>query len=284
MDTELLRTFLEVHRMRSFTHAAQNLCLTPSAVSSRIRQLEGAVRRSLFKRNSQQVQLTPAGERLVRHALGIVHAWERAEKHIALDDRAPVTVAGVASFWDIFLQDWLYQVRLNLPQVVPWVELSGAARIAEKLGQGELHLGFLYNPPQVAHLIVRQVANLELVMVSTLPELGMEEALARDYVLIDWGTAINGRHDRHFPHRPPAAMRSNSARVALKLMRACGGSAYLPLAMVQDDLAAAHLYRVPDAPVFTMQVYGVHLAHGEQRPLVERMLEQIPEAAQPAPD
>ena len=40
METELLRTFIEVYRMRSFTRAAQNLSITPSAVSARVRQLE----------------------------------------------------------------------------------------------------------------------------------------------------------------------------------------------------------------------------------------------------
>ena len=49
METELLRTFLEVHRMRSFTRAAENLCLTPSAVSARVRQLESELGRPLFK-------------------------------------------------------------------------------------------------------------------------------------------------------------------------------------------------------------------------------------------
>jgi DNA-binding transcriptional LysR family regulator len=272
MDTELLRTFLEVQRMRSFTRAAENLSLTPSAVSARIRQLEGAVRRSLFKRNSQRVQLTPAGERLMRHALGIVDAWDRAEKHVALDDRAPVTVAGVASFWDIFLQDWLHRVRCEMPEVVPWVEVSGAARIAEKLEHGELHLGFLYSPPQIADLIVREAAALELVLVSSRPAADPEEALSTDYILVDWGTLFSGQHNRHFPHRPLASARSNSARLALGLIRRCGGSAYLPRALVEADLANGALHLVPGAPVFRMRAYAVHVARGERRDLVERML------------
>jgi DNA-binding transcriptional LysR family regulator len=275
MDTELLRTFLEVHRMRSFTRAAENLSLTPSAVSARIRQLERAVHRNLFKRSSQQVQLTPAGERLIRHAMGIVESWERAEKHVALDDRAPVTVAGVASFWDVFVQDWLHRVRCRLPEAVPWAEVSGAARIAEKLEHGELHLGFLYSPPQIADLIVREAAELELVLISTRPDAELEESLARDYILVDWGTLFSGQHDRHFPQRPPASARSNSARVALSMVRACGGSAYLPRALVESDLAAGSLHLVPEAPVFRMRAYAVHVAHGEQRRLVERMLDLL---------
>ena len=40
MDTELLKTFLEVQKTRHFGNAADNLYLTQSAVSFRIRQLE----------------------------------------------------------------------------------------------------------------------------------------------------------------------------------------------------------------------------------------------------
>lgn len=40
MDTELLRTFIEVSKTRHFGRAAENLYLTQSAVSFRIRQLE----------------------------------------------------------------------------------------------------------------------------------------------------------------------------------------------------------------------------------------------------
>jgi DNA-binding transcriptional LysR family regulator len=273
VETELLRTFLEVHRMRSFTRAAENLCLTPSAISARVRQLETELGRPLFRRTSQQVQLTPAGQRMLRHALGIVQALDRAQRHVALDDRVPVTVAGVASFWDLFLQDWLHRVRAGLPAVVPWVEVSGAARIAEKLAQGEVHLGFLYSPPQLADVALREVARIELMMVSSRPDQEPDQALAEDYVLVDWGTLFNDQHNRHYPHRPPAAARSNSGRVALKMLRACGGGAYLPRELVQGDLVAGRLYPVREAPVFSLHAYAVYRAQGEQSGLVEQMLE-----------
>jgi len=273
METELLRTFIEVYRMRSFTRAAENLALTPSAVSARVRQLESEMNRTLFIRSSQHVQLTPAGERMLRHAVGIVEALDRAQKHVALEDRSPVTVAGVASFWDLFLQDWLHRVRKSLPEVAPWVEVSGAARIAEKLAQGEVHLGFLYSPPQIADLMLREVGRVELVMISSRSGLGVEETLGKDYVLVDWGTVFNSQHNRQFPHRPPAAARSNSGRLALRLVLACGGAAYLPLPLVEAHVAAGQLFRIPGAPAFEMRAYAAYLAHGEQRELVERMLD-----------
>ena len=63
MNTDLLRTFLEVAKTRHFGHAAENLYLTQSAVSSRIRQLETTVGVPLFTRQRNNILLTPSGDR-----------------------------------------------------------------------------------------------------------------------------------------------------------------------------------------------------------------------------
>ena len=78
MDTELLRTFLEVEKTRHFGHAAENLYLTQAAVSSRIRQLENTLGVSLFNRYRNNINLTPAGERLKPHAEAIMISLSRA--------------------------------------------------------------------------------------------------------------------------------------------------------------------------------------------------------------
>ena len=64
-----LHTFLAVARHMSFLRAAEELCLTASAVSHRIRRLEGALQMRLFERLTRQICLTPEGERL----FGILH-------------------------------------------------------------------------------------------------------------------------------------------------------------------------------------------------------------------
>ena len=65
MDTELLKTFMEVSRTRHFGRAAENLYLTQSAVSFRIRQLESVLGVELFSRQRNNIQLTEAGEKLM---------------------------------------------------------------------------------------------------------------------------------------------------------------------------------------------------------------------------
>jgi len=59
-----LYTFLAAARQLSFARAAEELCLSPSAVSHRIGRLERALGQRLFVRLTRQVRLTEAGERL----------------------------------------------------------------------------------------------------------------------------------------------------------------------------------------------------------------------------
>ena len=58
----LLQTFVAVARAGKMKQAAQDLALTPGAVSQRIRQLEEAAGRRLFTRTSAGVELSAAGE------------------------------------------------------------------------------------------------------------------------------------------------------------------------------------------------------------------------------
>ena len=68
MDTELARTFLEIVRTRSFVRAAEQLNVSQTTVSARIKTLEERLGRSLFVRNKNGASLTPAGEQFLRYA------------------------------------------------------------------------------------------------------------------------------------------------------------------------------------------------------------------------
>ncbi|MHC2620867.1 LysR family glycine cleavage system transcriptional activator [Bradyrhizobium huanghuaihaiense] len=63
-----IRAFEAAARTGSFRDAANELHLTPSAVSHAIRKLESAMSTTLFERSARAVRLTPAGENLMRHA------------------------------------------------------------------------------------------------------------------------------------------------------------------------------------------------------------------------
>ena len=65
---EGVEAFLRVAARRSFRQAADDLGLTPSAISQTIRSLEARVGVALFTRTTRKVGLTEAGERFLEHA------------------------------------------------------------------------------------------------------------------------------------------------------------------------------------------------------------------------
>lgn len=103
MDTDLLKTFLEVARTRHFGKAADNLFLTRSAVSFRVKQLESVLGVALFARQRNNIQLTSAGERMLVHAEAILTAWERAKQDISLSNEQSIQLAigAVPNIWGL---------------------------------------------------------------------------------------------------------------------------------------------------------------------------------------
>ena len=99
MDTELLKTFIEVQRTRHFGKAAENLYLTQSAVSFRIRQLEQQLGVNLFSRYRNNIQLTASGERLLPHAEAMLAALQRAKQDMAVsaEQAVPLSIVTICA-------------------------------------------------------------------------------------------------------------------------------------------------------------------------------------------
>ncbi len=277
MDTLLLETFLEVTRTRNFGKASENLCVSASTISARIRQLEQLLGLSLFIRSHHQIGLTPAGERMERHARFILNAWERAYEDTALSERHQrrLVIAGVASLWDIFLQDWLNDIYRSMPDLGLRAEESTPLRVVEKLDQGMIDVGFMYEPPRIRDVAVEEVARIPLMLVSDKPRQPLEQAISEGYIRVEWGTTFASLHESCFPQRPLAPVRVNSARVALNLILGCGGSAYLPRTTVQPLLEEKRLHRVAEAPEIEMKAYAAWGLHGEHRELISELMHRL---------
>ena len=68
MNTEELKTFIFLAKVKNFTLAAEQLFIAQSTVTNRISELEKEVGKRLFSRGSKTVSLTEAGEIFLRYA------------------------------------------------------------------------------------------------------------------------------------------------------------------------------------------------------------------------
>ena len=159
MDINLIKTFLEVHRMRHFGRAAENLFLTQSAVSARVRLLEEGLGVTLFERKRKDMQLTPAGRRFLKHAEQLLQAWNRACQETAHVEYAEefLTVGGLPALWDTLLADWLVRLNRQKPRLSLVVEADGAESLARRMLDGELDMMLLFEPPRMENLATQKV-------------------------------------------------------------------------------------------------------------------------------
>ncbi len=68
MNTEELKTFIFLSKVKNFTLAAEKLGIAQSTVTNRINELEKEVCKRLFLRGAKSVKLTEAGEIFLRYA------------------------------------------------------------------------------------------------------------------------------------------------------------------------------------------------------------------------
>ncbi|MBB3260736.1 DNA-binding transcriptional LysR family regulator [Paraburkholderia bannensis] len=100
---DFIRGFVAVGRRMSITLAAEDLCLTQSAVSRQVNALETQLGVRLLNRGYRSITFTPEGERLFRAAEGAVAQLQDVVDTLMQPRvRQPVTITaslGVAGLW-----------------------------------------------------------------------------------------------------------------------------------------------------------------------------------------
>jgi DNA-binding transcriptional LysR family regulator len=133
MNLSDLRIFLAVAGRQSLVLAADQLHLTPSAVSKAIRRLETSLDAELFDRSSRQLVLNAGGERLV----------ERARELLAMAERARLDIQG---------RDAAPACRIAGPAVLLWRDGPRIARLLAGYTNATLHANAMFEEDALAAL------------------------------------------------------------------------------------------------------------------------------------
>jgi DNA-binding transcriptional LysR family regulator len=97
MDRYLLRYFLAVAELGSFSKAAARVSVTQPTLSVGIAKLEGEVGARLFERTTRRVSLTPAGSRFLVRARRISQEYEAALREVSEAPQLKRVRAGILS-------------------------------------------------------------------------------------------------------------------------------------------------------------------------------------------
>ncbi len=273
MDTDLLKTFVEVCKTRHFGKAAENLYVTQAAVSSRIRQLESRLGVELFSRLRNNLKLTLAGDRLLPHAESVLHAWQRAFQEVAVTENKTTMLAlgGSPNVWDLILQNNLYELKLSKPDLAIRAEVLSHTLVARLLLERSIDLAVVFDAPKVDEIQNIKLTQLPLELVST-KNVSLDNIHDVDYIMMDWGTHFSLEHAKLCKSLPAPCLHTNLARVALDYMLQAGGTAYLPSLLVEPYLEQGVLFQINDAPEMHRDVYVCYHKENDNKVLLEEVI------------
>ncbi|QIP87859.1 LysR family transcriptional regulator [Streptomyces sp. Tu 2975] len=146
-DLGRLRLLVELHRLGTMAAVAASTGYGTSAVSKHLAVLEQEVGVRLLTPDGRRVQLTPAGERLVDHAVGILAAVEEAQAELR-GTTEPVGRVRLASFYtavEPVVLPALARLRQRYPRVTVEVHEHEPEHTAALLRSGGIDLGVVYD-------------------------------------------------------------------------------------------------------------------------------------------
>lgn len=154
IPTDLLRTFVAVVDLRSFTKAAGALGVTQPAVSAQIKRLQALLGGDLFDRSVQGVSLTEQGELVVSYARRLLSINDQIV-HIRDAGPRPELVIKVGTSSDYVasvLPDILARFRERIPEVRFRVRTNFFEPMLRELRTGEVDVlvGLSLAPPHDA--------------------------------------------------------------------------------------------------------------------------------------
>lgn len=142
---DLVRGFVAVGRRMSITLAAQDLCVTQSAVSRQIHALEEALGLKLLVRGHRSIAFTPEGERLFRSADSAVQQLQDVVGELKGPiGRRMVTITSTMGLTGLWLMPRLGNFLARHPEIE--VRVSANSRAVDLKAEG-IDLAIRYGAP-----------------------------------------------------------------------------------------------------------------------------------------
>lgn len=180
MDYNQLKTFTEVAHIGNLTQAAERLHLSQPAVSAQIKSLEKRLDVTLFKRTTNGMELTPAGEVFLPEAEALL------QHHHKLDCFAKTLAEHYVAHADIGLIHPVPSEKITRltekmlrhdPDILLHIQYGMSGEIEQRILDRQLHGGFFLGP--AGHRSLRSIF-LQNIHYSLICPLEAEESVRRD--------------------------------------------------------------------------------------------------------
>ena len=267
MDTELLKTFLEVSRTRHFGRAAEALYLTQSAVSFRIRLLENQLGVNLFTRHRNNIRLTPAGEKLLPYAETLMNTWQAARKEVAhTSQHNEFSIGASASLWECMLSQWLTRLYQTHNHLQFEARIAQRQSLVKQLHERQLDLLITTEAPKMDEFSSQIAGQFSLALYASEPSTMKAD---RNYLRMEWGPDFQQHETGLIASDDVPKLTTSSAEIACQQLGLLNGCTWLPTRWAEKK---PELHAVIDSSTLSRPLYAVWLQNSDKQSQIKDLL------------
>ena len=166
---DLVRGFVAVGRRMSITLAAQDLCVTQSAVSQQARAMERHFKTLLIDRSQKQFQLTREGQRVYEAAKEMLHTYEKLLSELQEMKKVISGTIRISTIYSIGLHElppFIKKFLHDFPSVNVRVEYRRSNLVYEDILHNSVDFGLVAFPVKQRQIEVLPFRNDHLVLIT----------------------------------------------------------------------------------------------------------------------
>lgn len=256
-DIDSLVLFVKAAELRNLTRAAQDCFITVPAASRRLSLLEHQFKARLFERHSRGLQLTPAGEHLLKHArevIAMINLMRAEMGNYAHGQNAVLRIVGNTSAMAQFLPSDIASFQAEHEAVRVVLEESWSDEVVRKVRSGEADLGVVVDGGQLDGLWCQPYRSDRLAAVVRADDplrggsIAFEDLLERDLIGLEAGSSLTRLlTSQAAQHTRPLALRVQvrSFEAVCRAVQAKLGIGILPMVAASSFSQSIQLRVIP---------------------------------------
>lgn len=251
MDTQTLKTFLLLAKLKNFTKTAEQLFVAQSTVTNRIADLESELGKNLFIRNKRSVTLTAEGDTFYKYARRIVELESTAlqDIHSIKQYKNSLHIGTTNTIYESHLQTHIKDWMENHPKDALKITIGHSTDLLRALQDGILDIAYCFTPLYKKGFTCEVFTLDELILVTkdvALKEGIKKEALAKTkYLFCNFALQEVGSFIRElFPPHYQFQFEIDNATKLIPYLLDFGGISFLPEPLVAPYLENGSLFKI----------------------------------------
>ena len=149
-----LSVFVTTARLNRITQAANELCLTQSAASQSLKELESVLGYQVFNRTGRKLLLNDAGRTILPKAINMLELQNQLQQSVMTELAGELKVAASVTIGSYVMPKLLANFVQKYPKVEPKLYISNSAEVIDRLATGQAHIGLIEAPMSHNELII----------------------------------------------------------------------------------------------------------------------------------